>query len=143
MLTCLANCGELLREHAISTVYLFGSRASGLAHAHSDYDLALLFTDYDAARLSLTYRLSLAETLSQCLGESVDLVFLQAAPILMRYEIVATGKVIYCNNDAQRTDFEDITYRDYLDFNPFLVQYYREEAEAIRSGFFFKQDLSK
>ncbi len=64
--------------------------------------------------------------------------FLQGASILMRFEVVATGKVVYCTNDAFRTDFEDIAYRDYLDFKPFMDQYYRDEAEAVKSGHFFK-----
>jgi len=81
----------------------------------------------------------LAEELSQRLGEQVDLVFLQSASVFMRYEIITTGRVIHCIDEAFRTDFEDIVYRDYLDFKPFMDQFYKEEAEAIRDRYFFAE----
>jgi len=123
--------------HGVLAVYLFGSRAKGDARAHSDYDLAVLFTDFCPAQHNITLRLSMAEELSLRLGQRVDLVFLQSASIVMRFEIVATGRVVTCANDDARTDFEDRTYRDYLDFRPFLDRYFKDEAEAVRNGYFF------
>lgn len=123
--------------HGVLAVYLFGSRAKGEARPHSDYDLAVLFAGYRPEEHNIALRLEMAEELAELLGEKVDLVFLQSASIVMRFEIVSTGKVVYCANDDARTDFEDLVLRDYLDFKPFLDQYYREVAEAVRGGHFF------
>ncbi len=127
----------LMVKHNIVAAYLFGSRATGQVHPGSDYDLAVLFKDYDPGKHNLAFRLNLAEEISQLVGTQVDLIFLQNVPILMRYEIVATGKVVYCTDDDFRTDFEDIAFRDYLDFRPFIEQFYREAGEAVRDGHFF------
>lgn len=67
----------------------------------------------------------------------VDLVLLNRAPIVLRYEVISQGIVLYCEDDDFRTDFEDIVLRDYLDFKPFLDQYDREVMEAIEGGHFF------
>lgn len=67
----------------------------------------------------------------------VDLVLLNRAPIVLRYEVISQGTVLYCEDDDFRTDFEDIVLRDYLDFKPFLDQYDREVMEAIEGGHFF------
>jgi len=130
---------QILESYGIVAVYLFGSRAMGGVQTHSDFDLAVLFGNHHPDKHNLTLRLVLAEELSQRLGEQVDLIFLQGAPIFMRYEIITTGRVMFCMDDVFRTDFEDIVYRDYLDFKPFMDQFYKEEAEAIRDGYFFAE----
>lgn len=133
----VAELRPIFDKYGVVTAYLFGSRATGRVHTHSDYDLAVLFGAYHPKKHNLALRLALAEEFSQRLGEQVDLVFLQGAPVLLRYEIITTGRVIHCVDDGFRTDFEDIVYRDYLDFKPFMDQFYKEEAEAVRDGYFF------
>ncbi|MEW6662646.1 MAG: type VII toxin-antitoxin system MntA family adenylyltransferase antitoxin [Bacillota bacterium] len=135
----IENVKPIFRQQNIAVAYLFGSRALGFEHQASDYDLGLLFKDYCPARHNIVYRLNLAEELAVVLGAPVDVVFLQSAPILMRYEVIATGRVIYCIDEDFRTDFEDIALRDYLDFKPFIDQYHREVAEAIKDGYFFAE----
>ena len=128
---------QFFAAHGIVTAYLFGSQASGRAHNHSDYDLGILFQGYHPERHNFSLRLALAEDLALLLGRPVDLVFLQGAAILMRFEILSTGKVVFCTDDDFRTDFEDIAYRDYLDYKPFIAQFYKDETEAVRDGYFF------
>ena len=35
-----------LQDVGVGIVYLFGSRASGVSHEKSDYDVGVVFTDY-------------------------------------------------------------------------------------------------
>lgn len=126
-------------KYGVVAAYLFGSKAAGPAHAHSDLDLGVLFREYHPKRHNLALRLALMEELSDRWGEQVDLVFLQGAPIAMRYEVIAKGRIVYCTDDGLRTDFEDVTCRDYLDFRPFLDQFYREVTEAVKDGYFFPE----
>jgi len=133
----ISEIRPIFAKYDVVAAYLFGSRAKGEAHIHSDFDLAILFKNFYPEKHNLKMRIDLTVEISQRLNEHIDLVFLQSAPIAMRYEILATGKVIYCFNDDIRTDFEDIVYRDYLDFKPFLDQFYKDEMEAVRDGYFF------
>jgi len=59
--------------HGIAAAYLFGSRASGGAHSHSDYDLGVLFRGYHPERHNFALRLTLTEELALVLGGPVDL----------------------------------------------------------------------
>lgn len=125
------------RHPAIVAVYLFGSRAEGTARPDSDYDLAVLYRPGREPGSIVEARTSLQQRFEELFNRDVDVVFLHLADIEMRYEIINKGKVVYCTDEEARTDFVDVVFRDYLDFKPFLAQFRREVAEAIREGHFF------
>jgi len=128
----------VFQKYNIHTAYLFGSRASGDAGEDSDYDIACLLRKYDPDRHNLDFTVTLQGELEGKLAPApVDLVLLEQAPVLLRYEVIAKGVILHCEDDDFRTDFEDRVLRDYLDFKPFLDQYDREVWEAIKGGHFF------
>ncbi len=128
----------VLEKYCVSTCYLFGSRAGGNARPGSDVDLAVLFFPYDPTKHNLELQTKIEAELASALNPlEVDLVFLQKENLMFKFEVVYTGKVIYCKNEDARTDFEDIVVRDYLDFAPFLDRYYRDMADAVQRGEFF------
>ncbi|GAW93090.1 type VII toxin-antitoxin system MntA family adenylyltransferase antitoxin [Calderihabitans maritimus] len=130
----------VLERYNVHTCYLFGSRATGGAGPDSDVDLAVLFFPYDPTVHNLDLQVEMEAALSRTLHPlKVDLVFLQKEKITFRFEVISSGKVIYCRDHDERTDFEDIVVRDYLDFAPFLNRYYREMLEAIEGGEFFAE----
>lgn len=128
---------QFCAEHDIVVAYLFGSRAEDRSHERSDCDLAFVLRPAQVELCNLPQRLLWAEELSLLLGIPTDLIFLQRAPILLRFEIISKGVVVFCADENFRTDFEELVMRGYHDFKPFVDQYYREEAEAVRDGHFF------
>jgi len=126
----------VLEKYGVTCCYLFGSRAGSKYYRDSDIDLGVIFAGYSPAKHNLEMEIEMQNELSEIfepLGLEPDLVFLQKAPIYLRFAAISTGKVIYCTDNEFRTDFEDVTIRDYLDFKPFLDMYYREMAESILS----------
>ncbi|MBL0219891.1 MAG: nucleotidyltransferase domain-containing protein [Myxococcales bacterium] len=67
---------------------LFGSQATGRARQGSDVDIAILPCDPD---LALKAELELAGALSSALGREVDLLRLDRAATLLRWEIARHG----------------------------------------------------
>jgi predicted nucleotidyltransferase len=67
---------------------LFGSRAAGTARSGSDVDIAILRADPE---LALHTELELAAALSSALSAEVDLVRLDQASTLLRWEIARDG----------------------------------------------------
>lgn len=129
----LMNQIELLDEH----IHLL---AKGEEGSKSDLDLAVLFFPYSPDKHNLQLLVRLEQDISRTLPFSkVDLVLLQKERITFKFEVIKTGKVIYCLDEDERTDFEDIVVRDYLDFAPFLNRYWQEMAESIRGGEFLAQ----
>ena len=76
----------------IGLVYLFGSRAQGTDGPMSDCDLSV----WVASDVTLDLCMRLHQALGALLGDvSLDLVFLNDAPIELAYAIIAQGKLLY------------------------------------------------
>ena len=96
----------------VEFAYLFGSRVSGQSGALSDIDIAV-YVDVQEGRL--LYRLKLLERLQRLMGFlPVDLVVLNDAPPVLKYEVIKYGRVLKENKDA-RVMFETMTLSEYLD----------------------------
>lgn len=127
----------ILEKYGVHTCYLFGSRATGTESLKSDVDLAVLFFPYSPDKHNLELLVKMELDISRALQcSNVDLVLLQRERITFKFEVIKTGKVIYCLEDDKRTDFEDIVVRNYLDFAPFLDCYWQEMMESIQGGEF-------
>ena len=120
---CFARDEE---EPNIQLVYLFGSRVSGLVGPQSDYDFAVLFSEEPAAGTvsALKHRISMLLR-----TDHIDLVVLNRAPLELRYNIVASGKILYRKSYAALIEFEAQTLSFYFDYLPVLRRHRRELLE--------------
>ena len=117
---------EMATKHGLIVVYFFGSRAQGRPGPMSDYDFAILFE----GEPSMRQRVELAHQLVQLLGtDRVDLVVLNRAPIELKYNVVATGCLLYEASRGWRVEFEAQTLSGYFDHLPILRRW-REELIA-------------
>ena len=84
----------------------------GATHPGSDLDLAVLLD----RPLSLREELSLrAEAVDAVHRDDVDLVILNLAPPLLRYEVIAAGSRLYARSSLAVDQFEEAALREYLD----------------------------
>lgn len=98
---------------AIQAVYVFGSQVTGAVRPDSDLDLALLTpAPLDAEKL-----FALTGKLSGIAKRDVDLVNLRAASTVMRSQVIAKGRRIYCSDEAACEQFEDLVYSSYARLN--------------------------
>src|SRR5688572_25143300 len=75
--------------------YLFGSRATGAAQAHSDVDVAVYLGDRRPQASAFGYAADLAAVLMAALGSNrVDVVVLNNAPPLLYHRILRDGRRI-------------------------------------------------
>jgi predicted nucleotidyltransferase len=114
------------QKQSIELVYLFGSYASGSEGPVSDYDIAALYSKMPAAaeRYNLAHKLAVL-----LMTDRIDLVVLNYAPIELRYNVIATGVVIYEQNLAVRVEFEANTLSRYGDYLPVLRRQRKEILE--------------
>lgn len=90
----------------VIVVYLFGSYAKGDARPLSDIDIAYLL-DPQLSDDYLDRDLELQVAISSALGtDEVDCYLLNKAPLPLQHEVVTTGKVIYCRDQAARERYE-------------------------------------
>jgi predicted nucleotidyltransferase len=121
----------LEKDKRVRFAYLFGSRARFQAGPLSDTDIAVYL---DRRIKHGDYRLKLMEKLAKILkSDNLDLVILNQAPPLLRYEIIKYGRLL--KDDASwRIPFEAEVIREYLD-TAYLRQVLRVAlVENIRKG---------
>lgn len=97
----------------IKAIYLFGSAGSQFERLDSDIDLAIL----PVKKLDATSRWQLAEELARLLKRDVDLIDLSQASTVLRFQIISTGKRIYCQDSKICDAFETMVYSMYVRFN--------------------------
>ena len=113
---------ELLKgEEGVVVAYLFGSRARGLRTRYSDIDVAILLSKTPHSLLD--YYLSMVNKISGAVGCEADLVILNNAPPLLKYQVIKYGKPIYVKSERERILFEARSICEYLDFRRAMERY--------------------
>lgn len=85
----------------LMAVYVFGSQATGDAHADSDLDLAVL----SAGPVDPLLLWQLSGELADIVAMPVDLLDLRSASTVMQYQVITTGHRLW-NKDGQAGIFE-------------------------------------
>lgn len=112
----LATLGEALRDQfpEILALYLFGSNARGRASRASDIDLAI-FTD-PVKPLTTCPSLSSYGMVTRFLQtDQVDLLWLNQAPLLLQWEVVRTGILLFARDEVAVAEFVETVARDARD----------------------------
>jgi len=113
----------------VVAIYVFGSAATGDFAEDSDLDLAVLGPrPYDGRRLY-----DVARSVEAALDVDVDLVDLITAPTLLKFEVIARGRSIYCADREVALEFEGRSLAEHgrfiEDFAPLFDQI-RETGQA-------------
>jgi predicted nucleotidyltransferase len=128
----LARLRDLMQRESVVLAYLFGSCAQRTMQPGSDVDIAVLLDGRDEEMYE-TFRRLLVGIRDALETERFDLLLLNSAPPTMRFEVIATGRLLYARSDAALNDFEADASRRYLDTaNLRTVQgeYLRRRAQA-------------
>ncbi len=114
---------------AIAFAYLFGSMARDAAGPLSDLDVAVYL---DGHQDFFSERLQLMESLAKRLAsERFDLVVLNAAPLVLKFQVVKTGRLLK-DDHVRRVMFETQVVKEYLDTAYFRSVQYDYLKEALQ-----------
>jgi uncharacterized protein len=112
---------------------LFGSTARGQARPKSDVDLGILLDPY-----SPELRFRVEAELGRAAGRPVDVILLDDAPPLLRFEIAREGVLLFQREDHLWTDFKARAMVDWWDWAPthrmIAAGVVRRLRERIASG---------
>ncbi len=109
---------EVLRHRAaelpeVRLAVLFGSTARGKATRRSDVDLGVSVDPNTPA-----VRFKVQSELERAAGRSVDIVFLEDAPPLLRFEISKDGVLLFQRQDDLWSRFKERALIDWWDWAP-------------------------
>ena len=108
----------------VRLAFLFGSAATRGPDAARDVDVAVAF----AQPLSLLQQGALCAQLEQIVGREIDLVDLDSASTLLRWEVVRSGIVLAARDRRDLVDFRARVPLEYFDLQPYLER----EADGLR-----------
>jgi len=125
---------SLCKKFQIKFLYLFGSCAKGLAQNMSDLDLAILFSkNFEPINL-FENTVNFEQPLKKRFPFKFDIVTLNNAPALLKFEVISNGKVLYSENEAERIEFEVKSVKDYIDQQHTRDIYAQALSERISEG---------
>ena len=89
------NITRVVHAHArVDAIYLYGSRVKWTAHEHSDWDIAVLFSDYETDLSSRLLRPQLLEAAIESdlkLYNQISVIDLETAPVYLQYSILMSA----------------------------------------------------
>lgn len=113
---------RISRKKEVIAIILFGSRARGLARQDSDYDLAVLTKKITTAQAYNIIGLG---------SESFQIELFHKLPLLIKYDVIKHGKILYCRNKNNLNEIIFLTLKQYLDFEPRIKLFYRAVINGI------------
>ena len=124
----------IFKKNNVNLAYLFGSQAKGNIPRKSDFDIAVLFKK-DALHTDYFDRaIYLAEELRDYFPSEIDIVALNKAGSLLKYEVISNGQILYCCDEKFRLDFEVYSVNEYIDDKYIRDIYYTALKERVKNG---------
>ena len=120
--------GVLEATPGIRLAVIFGSTARGVGRETSDLDVGVLFERGSRPAGSLEVALSRAT------HRRVDLVFLDEAPPLLRFEIARDGRTLVEKVPHSWTDFKARAMIDWWDWAPLARRLQAAAVRRVREG---------
>jgi uncharacterized protein len=123
---------KIADDRDVVALFAFGSIADGHLKPLSDLDFGVLLSDSLGKKDRFTKSINLIGVFNQTLKtDEVDLVILNDDPLLFAYQILKTGKLLYCREEDRLIDFIEETTKLYLDFKPTRDQFDREFLKGV------------
>lgn len=126
------------RQRGIKLAVLFGSRAKGKAEPDSDWDIALLLEkhflpgqDREWGKLK---RMLVRDLCTFLETSQVDMVILNLASPLLKYQVARTGYPLYQKNNSCFAEFASLALRQHEDARLFYEMekvYLRKSLEGL------------
>ena len=107
----------------ILEAYLFGSRATGRAQAHSDIDVAVYVDEKKTADAAYGYAAELtAHLMAELHSNEIDVVVLNRAPPVLYHRVLRDGRRILARDLCATTTREGYALSRYCDFLPQIAK---------------------
>lgn len=122
----------LTQQEGFIAAYLFGSMAEETSHRLSDVDVALLLPHDIDREAAFDTRLRIAAELQTLCQRPVDVVILNHAPPLLRFQVIQRGRLLMERDVTARCLFTARTMSEYYDAKRYLDYQFSHLMRRIR-----------
>ena len=127
-----AAISKVAHDRDVVALYAFGSLANGKLKPLSDLDFGVLLSNALDRKERFKKSIDLLGIFNSTLKtDEVDLVILNDGPLRFAYNIIKTGKLLFCRDRSRLADFIEKTTKQYLDFKPVRERFDREFLKGI------------
>lgn len=131
----MKNKDELVKylqtQNEVKVAYLFGTAAKGRMGKLSDVDIGVLLEEGLSKDEMLEIQLRLICDLKPILKtDKIDLVIINDAPLLLRYNIVKDGELLK-SYERERVEFERSVLLEYLDMGCLITRHTEQTIKRI------------
>lgn len=127
---------NLCKKLNIEVVYLFGSQVKGTDAVSSDFDIAVLFSNTFSSDELFRRTVTFAQELKTQYKYEFNIVVLNNATSLLKYEVISHSKVLYSRNDQERIKFEVGTVKVYIDDQHIREIYAQALQDRVSKGIY-------
>jgi len=127
---------NLCKKLNIEIVYLFGSQVKGTDAVSSDFDIAVLFSNTFSSDELFRRTVTFAQELKTQYKYEFNIVVLNNATSLLKYEVISHSKVLYSRNDQERIKFEVGTVKVYIDDQHIREIYAQALQDRVSKGIY-------
>ena len=114
--------------------YLFGSYATGNEWAESDIDVAV-YVNQKKIKDLFHVKIELLTVLTDALKtDDVDLLILNEATPVLKYEVLTKGILIFTKDENVYTEFYLRGFKEFFDYRYLLEKNYKAAMEALKEN---------
>lgn len=116
----------------IELIILFGSRAREDHDSKSDLDLAfLLKSDFFSKINIIDFRIDLSSHFFESTGIETDIIFLNSAEPLLKFQVLKYGELLYAADDFDYASYFSKSLKEHFDFNYYKKLHYQKMRERL------------
>ncbi len=119
----------LMKYENILFAYIFGSYAKGNMRADSDVDIGI----YLKEEMNIEEYLKIRMDLTKICKRQVDLVVLNAATPLLKYEIYKNNILLFTRDRTIESNYKVKTLFEYNDIKRYLDMSYKKTIERLKN----------
>ncbi|MGM0396467.1 MAG: type VII toxin-antitoxin system MntA family adenylyltransferase antitoxin [Bacillota bacterium] len=128
-MSIIDSCRDILiKYNDILFAYLFGSFVKGKVREDSDIDIAI----YQVEKLDTDTYLAIKSELSEACKREIDLIILNDATPLLKYEIYRNNILLFSRDKSVESNFKVKTLFEYNDFKKYLDLSYTNTIDRLR-----------
>lgn len=124
----------LEQDKDILFAYLYGSSGNDHDLFGSDIDVAVYLKPSDLKEYVKKDEQLTALLVSQLRTDKIDLRVLNALPLLLKYNILRDGILIFSRDECERVDFETAIMIRFFELKAYLDEYRQILSQKIRGG---------
>jgi predicted nucleotidyltransferase len=126
LIEALQRAGAMLSD--VDVLVLFGSRARGTARANSDADIAVGLRGHDSGT-----KRTVEVALARAVNATLDVIFLDAAPPQLRFEMARSGRLIFERTEGAWARERARAMLDWWDWAPLAHRIHARAVSRLRA----------